>query len=514
MLQVEAIYNDYTARIDIRNWEKLLQEDVIWDMKQRYAVSGRLLEYLNTHCYLPKPIWKLLIEMMFQWTESQPQELQNQYPQVYAFAFDSLNAAAYMGYSALLQASMNYDTYLRHRDMAWRALYSQEWHEAFIALGNALKLYDGDPDLIRLCIEYAWKRNRLNDAMQWCNRLVELAPEQLEGYLQRARVAFRLGKHEEALKDLTYVLGQEPTRIEALSYAGHCYSQMGQYEQAEEMFRSILSMNENDADAFLSLTELNGKLRESIKNKRMPGKKAYLQRLNQELGRQPFRTRLNQGVRMLISRRWLNIAFIIFMHFWVYHSFMKEAGVSGPFAYIADAASVSKVIVASPDKLETLPPGVQKVRLQVTKAYFTGFEQYYDKNSKTVFYLATAEAEKRGIVDSNTGYVCVGLLGEQVIYIVTSYEKALEMYNNHTAEVDGYIHSEVPSELKKVSASNVSLKSSASYPDRYLDWKHQQTRSDPKHVPFISFLYTLILVLGYLRLYRLYLKIVNYIKYI
>ena len=60
MAQVEAVYNNYPARIDPAAWEELLKDDVCAALDTRPQAEEELLKFLMEHYYLPRAVWQTL----------------------------------------------------------------------------------------------------------------------------------------------------------------------------------------------------------------------------------------------------------------------------------------------------------------------------------------------------------------------------------------------------------------------------------------------------------------------
>jgi len=75
---VAELYNDFARRIDILNWEELLDEELNRNLASESEVSEQLLDFLLQQSNLPLEIWQLF-EDKFSWT-LQLDELKMSYP--------------------------------------------------------------------------------------------------------------------------------------------------------------------------------------------------------------------------------------------------------------------------------------------------------------------------------------------------------------------------------------------------------------------------------------------------
>ena len=62
-LWIEAVvklYEDYSARIDPKNWKELMETDVCIGLDTRPAAEEALLKFLLENFFLPKTVWQVL----------------------------------------------------------------------------------------------------------------------------------------------------------------------------------------------------------------------------------------------------------------------------------------------------------------------------------------------------------------------------------------------------------------------------------------------------------------------
>jgi hypothetical protein len=64
--KAETLYNSFFDRIEKRNWEELLNSEIIWKLDLKEFMNKRMLEFLTGHHYLPQEVWYLLNEI-FHW---------------------------------------------------------------------------------------------------------------------------------------------------------------------------------------------------------------------------------------------------------------------------------------------------------------------------------------------------------------------------------------------------------------------------------------------------------------
>ena len=84
---------------------------------------------------------------------------------------------------------------------------------------------------------------RLKDALQSCNRAVDLSPKQKRNYITRCRVLNRLGDPREALKDCERALALDPFDEGAYMVRGEVREKLGDTRLALEDFERTVELN-------------------------------------------------------------------------------------------------------------------------------------------------------------------------------------------------------------------------------------------------------------------------------
>ena len=77
--ELAAIYDDFSRRNELSEWQKLLNEDICLSLDGRMACEDALLQFLMDHYFLSHEIW-VYFDSQFSWLERQ-EELYDSYPQ-------------------------------------------------------------------------------------------------------------------------------------------------------------------------------------------------------------------------------------------------------------------------------------------------------------------------------------------------------------------------------------------------------------------------------------------------
>ncbi|CAM3915227.1 J domain-containing protein [Mesobacillus zeae] len=264
--KAEALYNDFQARIDEKNWLELLDDDILWNINQKQSASTALLHFIQQHhAMLPKNIW-LLLENHFQWQEF----LEKEHPQVGLEGDSSFldyykrrtgTSTPYLsfGYAAAAQG-IDYDEFLSAREEAFDALLMDDWELAESQLQYAAQIFSADPDLLRMIGHVLIKSNRREEAIAVLRNAIDLQPEDIETTMFLARVLYEEQEDEEASAICSYTLKQSPDHHDAASLLGKILFRQGKLEEAREQFLLLRKLVPFDAEAVMYLADIHNKM--------------------------------------------------------------------------------------------------------------------------------------------------------------------------------------------------------------------------------------------------------------
>lgn len=520
IVQVEALYGNFSLRLDTDAWLELLNTDVMWNVNVQSRISHRLLDYLEKHHFLPDAAWKLLVNA-FHWKELASEDedkFKEQYPKVYAYAIGHEHLLN-RGYSALLNAkNLDYDAFLLHRERGLLALLEQEYQAAESFLRKAAEMFQSDPDVIRLQIECYLQLGNLSQALQASHILIEVMPDSWEGHLKRAQIKLEQGEAQDALKDLSRVLDLVPNHPLALSLAGSSYRKLGDHDGALEVFKRMEIANPNDIEAMLAIAEIQAQRVEMIKKHRGSSKRTELKQLKQDLGKTPLSKRLKLGALLLVGGKWFSLIAVIALHILISSSFIKHTGET-PISYMANVFKpVETQSVTLLSDLDNLPPKVNAVHMKLSNAVYMGINQIKmkdDNGQEKTLYLSTAEVEKQDLMSHIEGYLCVGYLNGEPILILSNYKQAKEIYDNKTIEVDGTVRP-----LDSEAMQGEYDKWQKKYPksvqnplnEKYLDSVSKLVQNY-NSLPLQIYLYILLLLMYYISVFKEVRRVWRFLRY-
>ncbi|WP_010491165.1 tetratricopeptide repeat protein [Paenibacillus elgii] len=258
MEKVTVVYRDIAHRIDIDSWQKLLIDDIMWDVKLQREVYKRMTVFLERHPYLPRDVWQLL-ESSFCWKEKAQDDRESfsrRFPNVFLHAFAEPYYATSLRFTFLTKAGdIDCEAFLRYRLGALLALKHHRMEQAEEMLERAYELFPDDPDLLRLQAEYFLRLGSLSRALTSIDRCIAWTPDDPELYWYRARIYVKSNRLTEAIHDVTYFLSHDPGHLGALSLAAKCYTKLGDPASARDMYLRLLEQQPDDIEALVCLAE-------------------------------------------------------------------------------------------------------------------------------------------------------------------------------------------------------------------------------------------------------------------
>ncbi|MGG4554001.1 tetratricopeptide repeat protein [Paenibacillus humicus] len=245
--QAAALYQHFPSRINPELWMELLNLDVVSDTVYMANLSRAMLEFVQTYRYLPSAVWRLL-EDCFHWKEEMRESLEPHIVQIPVsfkkYYLEQLNEDG-LNYEYLLRAeNINIDEFLQYREQANQSLKESKLEEAGHVLRAALQIFDDDPELLRLRVEYYFRKSQYDLAVDVLTKILKLQPDDMASYYKRAKSYYYSKQFELAVQECESILERWPEYLEVRILLGQCYDTRGQLRQALAIYRSVLHMTD------------------------------------------------------------------------------------------------------------------------------------------------------------------------------------------------------------------------------------------------------------------------------
>ncbi|OXL81963.1 hypothetical protein BCV73_01920 [Paenibacillus sp. SSG-1] len=244
--QAEELYDDFPARIRMESWERLLNEDIVWDVERGPELQHAFVSFLMSCRHLPRDVWQLL-DGTFYFTED-PEELRERYPTYFAeYILQQLDGSRELRYDSLANAPVgdaaDMERFLDLRESALDMLMEGDLEEAEACLSEASAWFADDLDLQLLWGKYNLAVGNRQEALKCFGHAILLQPDDLEAYRYAAQLRYDDQRYEEALSDCERILAAHPDDQDALSLEGRCLTAMGRISEAKERMKRSFDIN-------------------------------------------------------------------------------------------------------------------------------------------------------------------------------------------------------------------------------------------------------------------------------
>ncbi|MGZ7442896.1 J domain-containing protein [Paenibacillus sp. TH7-28] len=438
--ELDDLYLNFASRCNVSLWAELLNDDIIWELGNQSLLANRMLEYLNEHYFLPEAVWELLddafgLEERF---TNDPSGFKEQYPKVCEYAFRSSPAAA-LGYSVPSGAEgIDVEAYLHAREDFIQAMLGSETEKARAALQRAFGIFERDPNLLRLQIEFYRQNGELEQALSACDLWVRQFGEDEEVMVVRATILMNIGRTDEARDELERIRPARPDDAEVLSLLGRCYIRLERMDSAREAYDRMLRLHPGDSEAAMGLAKIDAYICGLPRFGK--GRRKQMRQLQKEWGQHSLTGFLKKLASFLWLRKGLFFC-IVLLHIMLPIVWYSNMEVSFPEYVKQEVFPSEPPLVTTAEELQSVPPG-SAVRLKLTNAFFTGIleiEQEDAEGRATASYMLQSAATQRNLMDHMTGYISQGKAGDITVLALTGYDESKRIYENHEIELQGIV---------------------------------------------------------------------------
>ncbi len=266
MVNVGTLYDDLFSRIVPSNWEALLNSHVMWNINSRNILKYKMLDFFTDRHHLPQQVW-ILLDSHFNWSDELDNDSYSPYynHEILSYIIGQINKVKPLGYSFFKQVEgINYDEYLDARENAQNAYSSENFSDAFMYIQQAKKLYQEDPDLLRLEGILYLRNKDFQKAIDTFNRLLAIDPDDTDGIRYRATAFYEIKQRKRFLEDYNRLYSKKPWHDEILLFMAKNHFKLGNLEKAKYLAIKAQKNNflRNEARALVS--HINAKMRIDI----------------------------------------------------------------------------------------------------------------------------------------------------------------------------------------------------------------------------------------------------------
>lgn len=265
MNKVNEIYCDFFTRIEVTNWKLLLEDKDFWYFGIQQKLSYSTLNFLMNNYNLPHKVW-VLLNNYFSWTDK-VDELYDEFNNNFIdYILGEITSPWELRYDFFKKdCNCNYDEFIALRSNAYFALIDNKLNDAKVFLTKAMDIFKDDADLVRMLGLYYLRVNDYENACSAFSHLIEIAPKEIDGYLNRGPLLITFGKINEAYYDFEEALNLDSNNLSALKGLAQCYYHFNKFIEAKLLYEQICEECPYDIDAKTRIIEVNTKLIEQYK---------------------------------------------------------------------------------------------------------------------------------------------------------------------------------------------------------------------------------------------------------
>lgn len=238
MEAVVKLYEDYSARINPKNWKELMEADVCIGLDTRPAAEEALLKFLLENYFLPKAVWHVL-DATFAFSQ-RVEELYETWPREF------IDHAVISGIR--LDPALDYDLFTPGVNGAdcdtYRRLYYQASQVPLNEIGAILDQMDAlserHPYGEGLRYRYLMETGHEQEGRDGFRSLAAAYPANAMLSLSWAEICLEDGSTEEAEQLASHILDLEPKNTNAKAIYAKCLAAKEQYHEAKECAYEIM----------------------------------------------------------------------------------------------------------------------------------------------------------------------------------------------------------------------------------------------------------------------------------
>ncbi|PKM93755.1 MAG: hypothetical protein CVU84_14330 [Firmicutes bacterium HGW-Firmicutes-1] len=195
--KLQSIYDNFFIRIDVKSWEKLLNDDLMWDIHTRTLMNQQIINFLMDHYHIPKSVWYLL-NSTFNWHNNK-EHLYSTFPQHFInYIFWQLKHVEKLRYCYFQNdQQIDFDKYLEHRENAYISLQEKDFKNAIYYIECATRIYPTDPDLLCIKAEYYFLKKKKFKSTSMFKTATNIYPDDIYIYSYQVHM---LLKHDKTSK--------------------------------------------------------------------------------------------------------------------------------------------------------------------------------------------------------------------------------------------------------------------------------------------------------------------------
>lgn len=264
MNKLKEIYNNFSLRINEKNWEELFSLPIASNETLFYLVEQNIIEFITNNKNIPKNIFTFL-NTKFNWS-SRHDELISIYPTLKIdYLFDRLYLKESLSYDSLKYIDSKFlEEYIDFRSIACDLINTGST-DAEAYLNKALKLYDKDFELYKLFGKYYSNNKFYHDAIKNFKIVLSIKDDDYYSICSLALLLTKVENYEEALYYLNKSVNTTAGSMlldneDFLTKYAISFYYTNNLKNAKKYFKKLNKLNSNLTFVNLYLKNINDRL--------------------------------------------------------------------------------------------------------------------------------------------------------------------------------------------------------------------------------------------------------------
>ena len=264
MNKLKEIYNNFSLRINEKNWEELFSLPIASNETIFYLVEQNIIEFITNNKNIPKNIFTFL-NTKFNWS-SRHDELISIYPTLKIdYLFDRLYLKESLSYDSLKYIDSKFlEEYIDLRSIACDLINTGST-DAEAYLNKALKLYDKDFELYKLFGKYYSNNKFYHDAIKNFKIVLSIKDDDYYSICSLALLLTKVENYEEALYYLNKSVNTTAGSMlldneDFLTKYAISFYYTNNLKNAKKYFKKLNKLNSNLTFVNLYLKNINDRL--------------------------------------------------------------------------------------------------------------------------------------------------------------------------------------------------------------------------------------------------------------
>ena len=264
MNKLKEIYNNFSLRINEKNWEELFSLPIASNETLFYLVEQNIIEFITNNKNIPKNIFTFL-NTKFNWL-SRHDELIAIYPTLKIdYLFDRLYLKESLSYDSLKYIDSKFlEEYIDLRSIACDLINTGST-DAEAYLNKALKLYDKDFELYKLFGKYYSNNKFYHDAIKNFKIVLSIKDDDYYSICSLALLLTKVENYEEALYYLNKSVNTTAGSMlldneDFLTKYAISFYYTNNLKNAKKYFKKLNKLNSNLTFVNLYLKNINDRL--------------------------------------------------------------------------------------------------------------------------------------------------------------------------------------------------------------------------------------------------------------